>query len=297
MDKEHKIRKPHINLKQRLDLIHRMDNGERKKDLASKYKISCATVTNIYRHKTEILKACKNINEETLHKKSQMKNCVAKKLDMAVLRYYQQSVSCNRQISEEILKEKASIFANMLSFKNFVSKDLWFKKFKNRYCLDLENPPWNLLKKDMKFLLDHEIINIVGDDIVEDNHIVDDSYVNENNQEINVNKEVGLNLLGVLPNDIIVNNDNFLCFADDQESQRDVSDKHKDPDETQPNAWIRNIKMTVNESLEMEDVKQPVIQALETVHNALNNFDIVPSDIFNAFYLMQDYIKKQLSEN
>lgn len=121
-----------LSVAQKKDIIYAVSNGEKQKNVAERFGISCSTLTSILKKK-DILLAAPSCSKWKRRKPSEYP-----KLEECLLKWFSQCRQTNVPISGPILKEKAKMFAAKLGINDFRASEGWLEKFKKRHAINFK---------------------------------------------------------------------------------------------------------------------------------------------------------------
>ena len=111
-----------LTIAEKKKLIEKVEEGEKKSDVAKEFKIPLSTPSTIIKHKEKISAA-----QTQRTTKSEFP-----RLEESLVIWLRQCRGQKVSISGNLLKEKAKEFASILSIKNFAASEGWLTNFKKR---------------------------------------------------------------------------------------------------------------------------------------------------------------------
>ncbi|XP_044733536.1 jerky protein homolog-like [Chrysoperla carnea] len=132
-------------LKDKIDILMKLDSGENISKLAKEYGVGRATLHDLKKNKQKIVEHVKAMESGPGNRKTLREgNCP--KMENALYMWFMQQRSKHSPISGEILKAKAiEFYKNITQKDDFRASVGWFNKFKKRFGIRLltvsgENP-------------------------------------------------------------------------------------------------------------------------------------------------------------
>ncbi|XP_026479269.1 jerky protein homolog-like [Ctenocephalides felis] len=176
-----------LSMKDKYDIIRRLDEGELPTKLALEYGVGKSTVSDIRKQKFDIIEFISKIDSvDRVNERKTMRLAENKVADEAVYRWLIEKRSQGEQINGPILCEKAmELYQQYGGPPNFQATTGWLKRFKSRHGIR------DLQIEGEKFLTDLKPDD--GDStclITEDKVIVELVTDKEENENIEVKKEI-----------------------------------------------------------------------------------------------------------
>lgn len=117
-----------FSVAEKLDIIRRMDSGEKNGSLAKEFGVNHSTISTIYKNKYELSK-CLDSNST---KKKRIRLSTMEDLEICLLKWFKQQRNSNVPINGPILKAKAEEFAKKLEIDKDISPG-WVQRFRGRH--------------------------------------------------------------------------------------------------------------------------------------------------------------------
>ncbi|GBN41822.1 Tigger transposable element-derived protein 4 [Araneus ventricosus] len=117
-----------LTIKEKNLILHEVDKGVRKKDIASKFGIRPNTLSTIMKNRDRI----QNYDSSNSFSK-RLKTCVYEDVDEAVLKWIHTMRDKNIPISGPSITEKVFQFAMVLGYDEFRGSNGWPEKSKRRH--------------------------------------------------------------------------------------------------------------------------------------------------------------------
>lgn len=126
----------YLSLKDKAEILHRLDQGAQASNLAREYGISKSTVSRFKKKKTVIEKAVTNPNNT---ERRTMRGTLYKKTEAALYQWYLEQKRQNIAVTGAMLQKKAQQLYNECEVCNysFCASIGWLSKFKRRYGIKL----------------------------------------------------------------------------------------------------------------------------------------------------------------
>lgn len=171
-----------LSLKDKAEILERLDNGETAANLAREYGISKSTVSRFKKRKEIIHKAVTTIYPNNTNRRT-MRGTFHPKMEQALYKWYMEQCEQNNEVSTAMLRHQAQIFYNEFRESNytFSASTGWIKNFKKRFGIERLNGDKSKLEqyKQGRTVVcdvggDIDNIGIVGD--IEDDDVNCESY-------------------------------------------------------------------------------------------------------------------------
>ena len=120
-------------MKDKIDILEKLDRGENMCKLAKEYEIGRATIHDLKKNKQKIVDRVKTMESGPGKRKTlRVGNCP--KMENALFVWFLEQRSKHTPVSGEILKAKAIEFYTKITKKDdFRASDGWLDRFKNRF--------------------------------------------------------------------------------------------------------------------------------------------------------------------
>lgn len=115
-----------LTIVEKKKLIQKVEEGEKKSDVAKEFKIPLSTLSTIIKHKEKV-----NVAQSAGVRKRTNKGEFPR-LEQSLVIWLRQCRGKNVSISGNLLKEKAKEFASTLKINNFAASEGWLTNFKKR---------------------------------------------------------------------------------------------------------------------------------------------------------------------
>lgn len=127
--------KSSLNLKQKLDILTKLDKGVQGNVLAAEYGVTKSTITYIKKQKNDILSSVSNTNKDAQQKR--LRKSEFPEMEEKLYTWFRDQRERNCPINSVLLKAKAKdLFAKLYpdqKAESFQASDGWFHKFKKRF--------------------------------------------------------------------------------------------------------------------------------------------------------------------
>ncbi|KAG8199372.1 hypothetical protein JTE90_011832 [Oedothorax gibbosus] len=126
-----------LSLKDKLDIICRLGNGESLSSLAREYNVGQSSVHDIRVRQNDILEYVSSFaNADNMYRRKTMKAAYNKELDHAVYSWYMESIQSGQSINGPMICDKAKEINSMLGGStDFKGSSGWLQNFKFRHGL------------------------------------------------------------------------------------------------------------------------------------------------------------------
>ncbi|CAG4955491.1 unnamed protein product [Parnassius apollo] len=118
-----------FTVKEKVDIISRLQNGENHVDLCKQFGVSHSTISTMLKIRTKIMECF----ESKSLKIKKNRNPTHQDIENALLVWFKAQTSQNVPISGPFLQEKANHFARQLGKTNFVCSESWIYRFRQRH--------------------------------------------------------------------------------------------------------------------------------------------------------------------
>uniref|UniRef100_A0A0P4W1E1 HTH CENPB-type domain-containing protein n=1 Tax=Scylla olivacea TaxID=85551 RepID=A0A0P4W1E1_SCYOL len=119
-----------LSLETKVEIIRRIQSGEKQVDLAMEYNVGRSTLSFIMKHADKFLGVWKN---GKFHPESKrLRGAQREDVEEALYEWYKQALQMNLTITGPILCQKAKDFALKLGYKEFKATHGWLDRFKHR---------------------------------------------------------------------------------------------------------------------------------------------------------------------
>lgn len=122
-----------LSLDEKLSILDAVSNGEKKKDIASRYCIPPSTLSTILKAKDNLLKAASS--GACSGKRMKLKAATFEDVDKAVFKWFTDIRARNIPVSGAVIQQKAKDFACLLGRDDFKASTGWLQKFKTRHMI------------------------------------------------------------------------------------------------------------------------------------------------------------------
>lgn len=126
-----------LSLKDKAEILERLDQGESATNLAREYGISKSTISRFKKRKETIHKAVTSIYPNNTDRRT-MRGTFHPKMEQALYKWYLEQCNQNVNVSTAMLRSQAQIFYTELQESNytFSASTGWIKNFKKRFGID-----------------------------------------------------------------------------------------------------------------------------------------------------------------
>lgn len=123
-----------LSLKDKAEILERLEQGESATNLAREYGISKSTISRFKKRKETIHKAVTSIYPNNTDRRT-MRGTFHPKMEQALYKWYLEQCNQNIDVSTAMLRSQAQIFYNELQESNytFSASTGWIKNFKKRF--------------------------------------------------------------------------------------------------------------------------------------------------------------------
>ncbi|XP_043477997.1 jerky protein homolog-like isoform X2 [Leptopilina heterotoma] len=131
-------RKVHVyrSLREKLNIIEAVNNGEKMTSVAKRYNISITAVSKLVKKKNEKIKYSSTLDEQVLKKRKTFRKVHDSLLEKSLLMWYNEKCLNGQPVSGPALCEKALIFNDKLNgSKEFKASFGWLDRFKKRNAI------------------------------------------------------------------------------------------------------------------------------------------------------------------
>lgn len=127
-----------LSLKDKAEILQRLDQGSLASNLAREYNISKSTISRFKKRKETIQNAVTTIFPNNTDRRT-MRGTLFKKTEAALYGWYQDQRGDHIEVTGSMLREKAQLFYNTFEESNysFCASIGWLAKFKRRYGIKL----------------------------------------------------------------------------------------------------------------------------------------------------------------
>ena len=139
-----------ITLEVKVEIINRVNSGEKRIDVANDYGINSSTVKSILKKSDVYLKCWKN--GEFRQESKRLRGALREDLDDVIHYWYTQVKGDDFPVSRALLCSKAMVFAKKLGYHDFKASNGWLSRFKKRRGISLANPPKELASETQNSL-------------------------------------------------------------------------------------------------------------------------------------------------
>ncbi|XP_041979219.1 jerky protein homolog-like [Aricia agestis] len=127
-----------LTIKEKCEILQRIDRSETMSKLAQEYGIGRATIFDIKKNRHKIEEFLSSTSECDVNKRKSLKKACHPEVEEALYTWFQQETNAHNPISGPMLTEKAKFFYNKITGKNdFIASSGWLDKFKTRYGIRL----------------------------------------------------------------------------------------------------------------------------------------------------------------
>lgn len=129
-----------LSLKDRAEILERIEQGEAATNLAREYGISKSTVSRFKKRKDTIYKAVTSIYPNNTDRRT-MRGTFHPKMEQALYKWYLEQCNQNIDVTTKMLRNQAKFFYNKFQESNysFAASTGWIKNFKKRFGIDRLN--------------------------------------------------------------------------------------------------------------------------------------------------------------
>lgn len=129
-----------LSLKDKAEILRRLDQGTLASNLAREYGISKSTISRFKKKRDCIQKAVTTTFPNNTERRT-MRGTLFKNTEAALHQWYLDQKQKNIKVTSSMLQEKAQIFYNECEVKNysFNASVGWLRRFKRRYGIELSN--------------------------------------------------------------------------------------------------------------------------------------------------------------
>lgn len=140
-----------LSLKDKAEILERLDSGESATNLAREYGISKSTISRFKKRKETIHKAVTSIYPNNTDRRT-MRGTFHPKMEQALYKWYLEQISANVEVSNAILRGQAQIFYKQFQESNytFSASTGWIKNFKKRFGIERLNGDKNFEPRKRK---------------------------------------------------------------------------------------------------------------------------------------------------
>ncbi|XP_068204416.1 tigger transposable element-derived protein 4-like isoform X1 [Palaemon carinicauda] len=119
-----------LSLETKVEIIRRIQSGEKQVDLAMEYNVGRSTLSFIMKHAEKFLGVWKNGKFHPDSKR--LRGAQREDVEEALYEWYKQAMQINAPVTGPILCRKAKDFAVKLGYKEFKATHGWLDRFKHR---------------------------------------------------------------------------------------------------------------------------------------------------------------------
>lgn len=119
-----------LTIKQKIDILKKVDDGIKKKIIAREYNIPASTLSTIIKNKVSIQSFASNLTKPGNVKRN--RDVTNKNVNSAVLKWFASARDQNVPVSGPLLQEQALKYGQQLGATNFKASTGWLHKFKKR---------------------------------------------------------------------------------------------------------------------------------------------------------------------
>lgn len=120
-----------LSVSEKISIIHEVDKGVKKKDIAQKFGIPPSSLSTILKNRDVILQEADQRKESLVRKK--LKSSMYDDIDEAILKWMTVMREKKLPLSGTLIKEKALEFGAALGHKDFQASNGWLEKFRKRH--------------------------------------------------------------------------------------------------------------------------------------------------------------------
>lgn len=126
-----------LSLKDKAEILERLENGETAANLAREYGISKSTVSRFKKRKEIIHRAVSTIYPNNTNRRT-MRGTFHPKMEQALYKWYVEQCQQNVEVSTAMLRHQAQIFYHEFRESNysFSASTGWMKNFKKRFGIE-----------------------------------------------------------------------------------------------------------------------------------------------------------------
>lgn len=126
-----------LTLKDKAEILERLDQGATASQLAREYGISKSTISRFKKRKTRIQEAVTNIYPNNTDRRT-MRGTFHPKMEQALYKWYIEMCNQHIEVTSSMLREQAQSFYNEFQESNytFAASTGWIKNFKKRFGIN-----------------------------------------------------------------------------------------------------------------------------------------------------------------
>lgn len=126
-----------LSLKDKAEILERLEQGEAATNLAREYGISKSTISRFKKRKETIHKAVTSIYPNNTDRRT-MRGTFHPKMEQALYKWYLDQCNQNVEVSTAMLRSQAQIYYNEFQESNytFSASTGWIKNFRKRFGID-----------------------------------------------------------------------------------------------------------------------------------------------------------------
>lgn len=168
-----------LSLKDKAEILERMDQGETASNLAREYGISKSTVSRFKKRKETIYKAVTTIYPNNTNRRT-MRGTFHPKMEQALYKWYMEQCQQHVDVTTAMLRNQAQHFYTEFRESNysFSASTGWIKNFKKRFGIKRlsGDKPTELNRQTTVIHRDNVGVNVSSDNVEENDDMQCESY-------------------------------------------------------------------------------------------------------------------------
>lgn len=135
---ENKVARKKISLETKMQVLKRLDSGERQCQIADEFNLSTSTIRTIYKNKEKILSSVRTTTKSAATRTTRSRNNTIEKMEKQLSLWIDHRIERSMPLSQVIIMERARKIFNHIQSKTkdttqtFVASRGWFQRFRQR---------------------------------------------------------------------------------------------------------------------------------------------------------------------
>ena len=148
------IKRRKISLKEKYDIINKVESGVNRKEIMSEYKLkSWSHITEIVKSKERIIECYEKSSQKLSKNMNRIRNANYPDLEEALVLWIKQMRAKNIPLNSHVIREKAIILAKTMNYTDFKASNQYIEGLKKR-----QNLKW-ITERGESDSVDEEVIN------------------------------------------------------------------------------------------------------------------------------------------